>query len=180
MNFIPPSTLDSTEPSPNGTNGLTSTTRSNLAVAHSRSCTFCRHRKVKCDRQQPCSNCVRASHGLDCTYPPGPGRAAKRSRQALDSQVVDRLSRLETMIRRLGTETPLSSSLTESIDERLPAAENASLIASSSSEHSGSADHQQLGRLVIDETRSYYISNILWASLGNEVSDLKFELRCMY
>jgi hypothetical protein len=29
---------------------------------------------------------------------------------------------------------------------------------------------QQLGRLMIDDSKSYYVSNILWANLGNEVS----------
>lgn len=30
---------------------------------------------------------------------------------------------------------------------------------------------KQLGRLVIDDTRSYYVSNKLWANLTNEVSN---------
>ncbi|KAF4985888.1 hypothetical protein FDECE_16250 [Fusarium decemcellulare] len=32
---------------------------------------------------------------------------------------------------------------------------------------------QQLGRLMIDDTRSYYVSNILWANLGNEIEELR-------
>lgn len=33
------------------------------------SCTSCRHGKVKCDRQQPCSQCVRKGRASQCTFP---------------------------------------------------------------------------------------------------------------
>ncbi|KAF2127668.1 hypothetical protein P153DRAFT_368243 [Dothidotthia symphoricarpi CBS 119687] len=33
------------------------------------SCTFCKHRKAKCDRKAPCSTCVRYSNE-NCVYPP--------------------------------------------------------------------------------------------------------------
>lgn len=29
---------------------------------------------------------------------------------------------------------------------------------------------RQLGHLVVDESRSYYVSNVLWASLSSEVN----------
>ncbi|BCS07844.1 hypothetical protein ALUC_20214S [Aspergillus luchuensis] len=32
---------------------------------------------------------------------------------------------------------------------------------------------QHLGRLLIDETRSYYVSNVLWANLGDEIAELR-------
>lgn len=32
------------------------------------SCSFCRHRKLKCDRNQPCSNCTKRGVALSCTY----------------------------------------------------------------------------------------------------------------
>ncbi|KAI1692647.1 fungal zn(2)-Cys(6) binuclear cluster domain-containing protein [Ditylenchus destructor] len=50
--------------------------------------TYCRYRKVKCDRQQPCSNCLRVK--LNCSYPAGRGRAAKKSTRTLDTRLVDR------------------------------------------------------------------------------------------
>lgn len=143
--------------------------------AYIRSCTDCRHRKVKCDRQQPCSQCIRVGLGTDCVNPPGPGRAAKRSQGALDSQLLDRLSRLETIIRRLDPKTSSPPPMAAN-DESSLAVENASSEASTSD--NSSSINQQLGRLVIDDTRSYYINNILWASLGNEVCDMGFNWRC--
>jgi hypothetical protein len=156
----------------NEENGSASST-SKPSHFHPRSCTSCRHRKVKCDRQQPCSNCVRACHGHGCVYPPGPGRAAKQSRKILNSELVDRLSRLEAIIRHWALPDPeTSSTRSVVVDENSLDTENTSSITSSL-DHSSSID-QQLGRLVIDETRSYYISNILWANLGSEVCNMRF------
>lgn len=43
------------------------------------SCVVCHKRKVKCDRQDPCSNCEKAS--VECIYrPPPPPRRRKRER----------------------------------------------------------------------------------------------------
>jgi hypothetical protein len=33
-----------------------------------RACTQCRRRKMRCDQNEPCSNCAR-SHGFECIYP---------------------------------------------------------------------------------------------------------------
>jgi Fungal Zn(2)-Cys(6) binuclear cluster domain len=119
---------------------------------HIRSCLFCRTRKVKCDRGKPCVNCLRA--GSECVYPSGPGRAPKRPRRGLDQRVLDRLAHLEALVRRLdsteGEPTPAATDVKEDESSRV---------------------QQQFGRLVIDNTRSCYVSNILWANLGDEVLD---------
>ncbi|KAH7157277.1 fungal-specific transcription factor domain-containing protein [Dactylonectria estremocensis] len=49
--------------------------------ANQRSCTTCRRRKVKCNKERPCSNCIR--NGVGCIFPP-PGRArpTPRGRQS--------------------------------------------------------------------------------------------------
>ena len=38
-----------------------------------RSCFPCRHRKVRCDGQVPCSSCVKRSHPELCRVPNAPG-----------------------------------------------------------------------------------------------------------
>lgn len=132
---------------------------------HLRSCILCRQRKVKCDRRQPCSNCVRA--GSNCVHPPGAGRAAKRSR-AIDTKVLDRLSQLETTIRRLQQQAK-EHKASESTSE------NAASIGSQAQESRGVADdgvqvtEAELGRLVIEESQSRYVSNVMWADLTGEV-----------
>ncbi|KAI1176975.1 fungal-specific transcription factor domain-containing protein [Nemania sp. FL0916] len=137
--------------------------------AHLRSCILCRQRKVKCDRRQPCSNCVRAR--AKCVHPPGTGRAAKRPRQAVDAKVLDRLSQLESTITRLqkqakGRETgepqtPESAALQESSGPVDDAAQDADLTA------------LELGRLVVDESQSRYVSNVMWAGLTESIDQLR-------
>lgn len=49
------------------------------ASSKSYSCVICYQRKVKCDRQDPCSNCAKSR--AECIYrPPPPPRRRKRSR----------------------------------------------------------------------------------------------------
>ncbi|OQD91097.1 hypothetical protein PENANT_c001G02525 [Penicillium antarcticum] len=95
----------------------------------------------------------------------GPGRAPKRPRQDLDKRVLDRLAHLEVLVKRLDTEEagrlPISPS-EEPAPSTVPEPEGGSMQV-----------EQQFGRLVIDETRSCYVSNRLWASLGDEIEELR-------
>ncbi|EEU45290.1 uncharacterized protein NECHADRAFT_13054, partial [Fusarium vanettenii 77-13-4] len=93
--------------------------------ARPRSCIHCRQRKIKCDRQHPCCQCVRSK--LECVFPTGRGRAVKKPLKDPSSSDA-------------GVDTPIEN---------------------------------QLGRLMIDDTRSYYVSNILWTNLGNEIEELR-------
>lgn len=128
--------------------------------SHIRSCLLCRSRKVKCDRQKPCANCLRTE--AECVYPSGPGRAPKRPRRPFDKRVLDRLADLEALVRHLDT-TETGGQLASGSPRETPAHSATEL------EDQSSQIEQQFGRLVIDNTRSCYVSNILWASLGDEV-----------
>lgn len=50
---------------------------SGTPASNPRSCVTCRRRKVRCDKQMPCSNCRRAQ--ISCVFP-APGRAPRQSR----------------------------------------------------------------------------------------------------
>lgn len=141
--------------------------------SHPRSCTTCRHRKVKCDRKQPCAICVRA--GIQCVYPPGPGRAPKRLWTALDARLLDRLSRLETMIRHLerqeGQRMKGTTATSSELNQQLQMPDDHDQDSESlSSLSTNTRIERHPGRLLIDETRSCYISNSLLASMGDEVN----------
>ncbi|KAI0193256.1 fungal-specific transcription factor domain-containing protein [Xylaria flabelliformis] len=136
--------------------------------AHLRSCVLCRQRKVKCDRRQPCSNCLRA--GANCVHPPGAGRAAKRPRQAVDTKVLDRLSQLETTIRRLqqqakdrDAEPQMSAECVEAQTRGIPVDD---VIQ-------GAEAATELGRLVVEESQSRYVSNVIWADLTESIELLR-------
>lgn len=129
----------------------------------SRSCVHCRSKKIKCDRQVPCTGCVRS--GSSCKYPAGPGRAPKRPREAADSRVFDRLSRLELLMKQMRDDrSPEITQMTVPMQQR-PENSQAGLPLD---DEQSSVD-QQLGRLIIDDTRSCYVSNKLWANLTSEV-----------
>lgn len=70
------------------------------------SCVTCRRRKVKCDRKDPCANCVR--NNIECHFPVT-GRLPRRSRDPnvwkspaqKQSELVGRLRRLENLVTEL-------------------------------------------------------------------------------
>ncbi|KAG7418380.1 Bikaverin cluster transcription factor bik5 [Fusarium oxysporum f. sp. rapae] len=142
-----------------------------------RSCGFCRQRKVKCDRQKPCSNCLRANN--DCSYPVGRGRAAKKPTRTLDTRLVDRLQKLENIIKQLTSQVdarantlPSGSNTDREEIESSPSGMRNYPSGLDNAAPDASID-QQLGRLMIDDSKSYYVSNILWANLGNEIEELR-------
>lgn len=60
-----------------------------------RSCAICHRRKVRCDKQCPCNQCIRGGH--TCSYPP-PLPNIRRSRKTTMNDVADRISELEKTI----------------------------------------------------------------------------------
>jgi len=101
-----------------------------------RSCVTCRKRKVKCNKVHPCSNCNRAH--IECVFP-APGRAPRKARklgEGKDKELLERLRRLEGVVKGLGVEVPpdgevgTAGSQTEDTQRRLPsAADNGSSAA---------------------------------------------------
>ncbi|KAF4473140.1 hypothetical protein FAGAP_13434, partial [Fusarium agapanthi] len=60
------------------------------------SCTFCRSRKVRCDRQLPCKTCTNRGIGMSCTYEMAGPRKGKSK-----VSVGDRIQQLEELVRTL-------------------------------------------------------------------------------
>ncbi|KAJ5824103.1 Transcription factor [Penicillium robsamsonii] len=164
----------------------------------SRSCVTCRRRKVRCNKRSPCSNCTKA--GIDCIFPP-PGRAPRKSKRPPDAELLSRLRRLEGVIDHLrgsgntegaSTSTQASSSTTGSSTVRSEPTAPTSVSTEPSSVSTEPPNQapcpfeesdpkklapnkfkNEFGRLVIDEGRSRYVSNRLWASLGDEIEELQ-------
>jgi hypothetical protein len=144
-----------------------------------RSCITCRRRKVKCDKKQPCSNCVRAK--INCIFP-GPGRAPRKSRKPPDAELLDRLRRLEGVVSSLNAqveeheqeaaERERQSSTAEipscpfGSDRAKPKPNGGMRVAV---DDTVEGLENRFGRLVVEKGRSRYINNSFWASLNNEV-----------
>ena len=173
-----------------------------------RSCVTCRKRKVKCDKTHPCSNCNRAH--IECVFP-SPGRAPRKARKAgegRDKELLERLRRLEGVVKGMGVEVPdrqekegimdvesqgstEQGTRVESVEDELP--DGSSVLEKEANMSLSQKYHEQnhvektkwveenqkgrfenrFGRLVVNEGKSRYINNSFWASLSNEVEDLK-------
>ncbi|KAL4868018.1 hypothetical protein BDV12DRAFT_197730 [Aspergillus spectabilis] len=130
-----------------------------------RSCTLCRTRKIKCDRQQPCTNCIRAE--CPCIYPAGVGRAPKRPRKAVEAQLLAQLARLEGVVKRMEAQSSRSGSyLTAGGDGDAESGEGQGKEKETDVEG-------QFGRLVIDDMQSCYVSSVPWTKLGDEIEELR-------
>ncbi|KAJ6144381.1 hypothetical protein N7470_008276 [Penicillium chermesinum] len=189
-NNTPPS-----ENSPNSGAPTAPASAPRASLDSSRSCVTCRRRKVRCNKRSPCSNCARA--GIDCIFPP-PGRAPRKSKRPPDAELLSRLRRLEGVIEHLsgknGEEQSPESLLNVSANTAVPATSNTTTkvvvgtAAAPTDAKDGTdcpfadsdpkkiASHKfenEFGRLVIDEGKSRYVSNRLWASLGDEIEELQ-------
>lgn len=86
-------------------------------VLNPRSCVTCRRRKVRCDKQMPCSNCRRAL--IPCVFP-APGRAPRQPRprdpnappkaaSQREVELVKRLRKLEGIVEELSGQIEVES-----------------------------------------------------------------------
>lgn len=148
-----------------------------------RSCVVCRTRKVRCDKQSPCSNCRRAN--IACVLPSTdrPPRWARRlasktkasQEQDLNrpatSQVMERLRNLEDLVQELRGQLEQANAAATSSS----AGGSSGVGSPESSTHDRATDHEsgvrsQFGRLVLqDANRSRYVSSGFWSRVNDEV-----------
>lgn len=151
------------------------------------SCIICRRRKIRCDRRDPCANCLKSS--IDCHYPVT-GRIPRRSRdptawkspEQKQSELLSRLRRLETVVTELaaqvedGSHNP-SHTPAASTDEQSNISTAVSRDDSGSSSQNpptvntepGSEFDEEFGRLVIDKEGSLHVGNRFWSVFCSEV-----------
>ena len=161
-----------------------------------RSCVVCRSRKVRCDRQSPCSNCRRAN--VACVFPSTdrPPRWARRLERLTNNvtasnalapqdadpgvgKVMDRLWELEHLVKVLSRQLEQAHAVTRS-----PSGGPSEVKSPGSSTQDRDAEHQrdsipatntssvqkQFGRLVLqDASRSRYVSSGFWSRVNDEV-----------
>lgn len=187
-----PTTIDKSSKSP--TSPITANPLPPPPGLNPRSCVSCRKRKVRCDKNYPCSKCQKAS--IECIFP-RPGRAPRRSKKPPDTELLDRLRRLEGVIQSLGKGTdeektspgaveakgsnepekpcqsPPSEPVHKAAEPACPTADTAirSICPKKAKKvDDGSTLHVEMGQLVVEDGRSRYVSNKLWAGLAGEVS----------
>ena len=62
-------------------------------------CNICRRRKIKCDRGDPCLNCVRSGSKCVTPSPSGAPRGRQGGRRKLDGELLDRIAKLESLVK---------------------------------------------------------------------------------
>ena len=162
-----------------------------------RSCVVCRSRKVRCDKQSPCSNCRRGN--IACVFPSTnrPPRWA-RGRERLTNnpvvsatsspqdagpgvdKVMERLRNLENLVKELSGQLEQAHAAASLADGSLSKGNSPESPAQNQdTEHQGGATpatntnsvQKQFGRLVLqDASRSRYISSGFWSRVNDEVS----------
>lgn len=115
-------------------------------------CLNCRKRKIRCDRRDPCSHCVKS--GLTCAFPVTGRTPTRRSKPNPDAgektrqrELLEKLNHLEAVVQRM-----------QNCDEQ-----QRQLAG-------GALDDDEIGTLVSIKTGSLYVDNGFWATLCEEVS----------
>ena len=166
------------------------------------SCGACRHRKLKCNRQAPCDNCIKRGDGPSCTYA---APAAKRkgtnsstpSSNAAPDDMQNRIDRLEGLVLSLMTNgnssgsaaaaqaairtatssTTGSGSLGPNLDSQLDDSEmnESAYVDAGENESETDGVTKSLGILKVDQekNKTYYIGEAHWAALLTEISEVK-------
>ncbi|KPM37974.1 hypothetical protein AK830_g8605 [Neonectria ditissima] len=127
-------------------------------------CIRCAERKVKCDRQRPCSACV--NHKVDCVFqPPRPPR--RRHRQAKDQILTDRLRYYESLLQEKGIE-PTNLPADSQTETVVP---NESCLPTPSSTHSEASGTVNKTQVIHGQGRSMFVNNSLWSRVVEEFDD---------
>ncbi|KAJ9381434.1 transcriptional regulator family: Fungal Specific TF [Paecilomyces variotii] len=153
------------------------------------SCAPCRHRKLKCNRSHPCENCVKRGDSASCTYAqPGVRKKTTLNQNAVATpdDMQNRIDRLEGLVLSLMTNGSQSAGPTAAA----AAISGHSSIDSgrTSNETNGPGDELEMdgqeesdteqvtksfGIMKVDNNKSYYISDAHWASVLNDIAEVR-------
>ncbi|KEF62695.1 uncharacterized protein A1O9_00668 [Exophiala aquamarina CBS 119918] len=161
------------------------------------SCLQCKHRKVKCDRVDPCSNCQKAD--AECIYrTPVPPKRKKRKHQQeifekescagtgdadavlLDSdsttsreqELLEKVRKYESLLKELGALKRSTVRSTEKRARKLTLTDRPKHPATETG-HTTDLVARGAGKLIADYGRSRYLENKLWTSVTDEFQDPK-------
>ncbi|RAH39831.1 Zn(II)2Cys6 transcription factor [Aspergillus brunneoviolaceus CBS 621.78] len=126
------------------------------------SCTFCRQKKLRCDRLQPCSSCVK--RGLDCVYTGSASAASRRNPPSSARHLSQRIRQLEelvTVLQKGGGSGHSGSPLHTAQERQFDDADGQDAITNS------------LGSMRVDPTGMSYVSGAHWAALQDSIAEIK-------
>lgn len=143
-----------------------------------RSCLVCRSRKVRCDKQAPCSNCRRAN--IACVVPSKdrPPRWSRRLDRPATGEVMERLQTLESLVQELRNQLEQSK-----IGNESATGAPSGISSVKSADHEQGVHHKadppvtvsesvqkHFGRLARqDDGNGSYLGNGFWSRVSDEV-----------
>lgn len=125
-----------------------------------RSCHACNRKKIRCNKRQPCSSCLRA--GRPCEYPAS-GPRIRRPKKTIIADMSSRIAELEKSLAKAKESDPIT-----------PSPHRSESVASSDQLKnalcSGPSDHRSRGDIVVQKgSSSQYFNEILLSRVINEV-----------
>ncbi|KAK4945764.1 hypothetical protein LTR10_015112 [Elasticomyces elasticus] len=133
------------------------------------SCIRCFERKVKCDKQNPCTNCAKSQ--VECVFrvPPPPRRRKKRLQE---DALLERLRKCEQLLKSKGISVDGTPSTTESptVGSDTPTVPPTDDFAAALSRFAVLPQFpaSKNGQLLVNQGKSRFIENNLWTSVANE------------
>jgi hypothetical protein len=125
-------------------------------ITRGHSCILCQQRKVKCDRQKPCSNCLKAR--AEC-IPSAPSQPRRRRRKHSETDLATRLRKCEQLLRTHGVKiedeeyiAPGAHLLAEPFTEQLDTTLSLTVARARNSEE---------GALFADKQNSHYVEKLV-------------------
>ncbi|KAJ6015347.1 hypothetical protein N7540_009938 [Penicillium herquei] len=155
------------------------------------SCAPCRHRKLKCNRSNPCENCVKRGDANSCSYAQTNSRKKNSQQQAAPTSPDDmqnRIDRLEGLVLSLmtngnqaagpaaamaaisGESSVGSTRLSNDLDLDLDLDDD---IPEGAEESDTEQVTKSFGVMKVDNNKSYYISPAHWASVLNDITEVR-------
>ncbi|KAF4993403.1 hypothetical protein FGRMN_6490 [Fusarium graminum] len=140
------------------------------------SCSSCRQRKLKCDRDEPCSNCV--ARNVSCQYAPWPrSRAAAQRRDSKQPDLNDRVRHLEQLLGSIVSQLPAQQQ--QSASSSSPAIKSPAsthVVAQGSLVSNGEGAEVKPGRMMANPNETIYVSSSHWSAICHEVEHIREHL----
>jgi hypothetical protein len=146
------------------------------------SCAFCRHRKLKCDRNQPCDQCVKRSQTCHFNTPVA-ARVSKPQQDNHGSTIQSRIRHLEGLVLSLMNNENSSNSYSNDSDTSCPALSRQLSPTSdeSPSASSSSQDPEQalksFGFMNVNGHQTKYVGNEHWQAILYDIEEVKAQFQ---
>jgi len=143
------------------------------------SCTHCRHAKLKCDRNKPCSQCVKKGRASLCTFP----AAVTRKKPGVSIQ--NRLKHLESLVKVVMTSQPSNSPNNPTTSSHMlspnfvPQLQNSTEVRGTYVEAPTCSENvvsNSSGQVVLGQNETTYVGATHWAAMLDDVRFYKFLL----